>query len=56
MYLTNFFIQYKKMPNHFAFYFFWYFIINLIKVEKGKRNNFYYYNIVLNMKDGMELL
>lgn len=30
-------------------------MINLIEVEKGTRNDFNYYNIALNMKDGMEM-
>ena len=30
-------------------------MINLIEVEKGNRNDFNYYNIFLNMKDGMEI-
>jgi hypothetical protein len=31
-------------------------MINLIEVEKGNRNDFNYYNIFLNMKDGMEMM
>ena len=30
-------------------------MINLIEVEKCNRNDFNYYNIFLNMKDGLEL-